>query len=82
VDYIRYGPAVFWDLSELKPGDEVQVMLDDRTEYRYAVVWNEKWPLRGAWDRVFGVNGHDAVTLIDVRRLQDGSERRPAGRAG
>ena len=47
VDYIRYGPAVFWDLSELKPGDEVQVQLDDGTDYRYAVVWNEKWPMEG-----------------------------------
>jgi LPXTG-site transpeptidase (sortase) family protein len=75
VDYIRYGPAVFWDLSELKSGDEVRVRLDDGTEYRYAVVWNEKWPLEEVpWDRVFGVNGHDAVTLITCGGSWDGSE--------
>jgi LPXTG-site transpeptidase (sortase) family protein len=75
VDYIRYGPAVFWDLSELKPGDEVQVALDDGTEYRYAVVWNEKWPIEQVpWDKVFGVNGHDAVTLITCGGSWDGSE--------
>jgi sortase (surface protein transpeptidase) len=75
VDYIRYGPAVFWDLSELKPSDEVLMRLDDGTEYRYAVVWNEKWPLGEVpWDRVFGVNGHDALTLITCGGSWDGSE--------
>jgi LPXTG-site transpeptidase (sortase) family protein len=75
VDYIHYGPAVFWDLSELKPGDEVQVLLDDGTEYRYAVVWNEKWPMEEVpWDKVFGVNGHDAVTLITCGGSWDGHE--------
>jgi len=75
VDYIRYGPAVFWDLSELKPGDEVRVSLDDGTVYRYAVVWNEKWPQEGVpWERVFEVNGRDAVTLITCAGSWDGHE--------
>jgi LPXTG-site transpeptidase (sortase) family protein len=75
VDYIHYGPAVFWDLSELKPGDEVEVRLDDGTEYRYAVVWNQKWPMEEVpWDEVFGVNGHDAVTLITCGGSWDGHE--------
>jgi len=75
VDYIRYGPAVFWDLSELKPGDEVQVRLDDGTEYRYAVVWNERWPQEQMpWEKVFEINGHDAVTLITCAGSWDGSE--------
>jgi LPXTG-site transpeptidase (sortase) family protein len=75
VDYIHYGPAVFWDLSELKPGDEVEVRLEDGTVYHYAVVWNEKWPEEEVpWDRVFAVNGHDAVTLITCAGSWDGHE--------
>jgi LPXTG-site transpeptidase (sortase) family protein len=80
VDYIRYGPAVFWDLSELKPGDEMRVLLDDGTVYHYAVVWNEKWPEGDVpWDRVFDMNGHDALTLLTCAGSWDGhnySDRR------
>ncbi len=80
VDYIRYGPAVFWDLSELKPGDEVEVRLDDGTVYHYAVVWNEKWPEEDIpWDRVFEMNGRDAMTLLTCAGSWDGhnySDRR------
>ena len=80
VDYIRYGPAVFWDLSELKPGDEVEVRLDDGTVYHYAVVWNEKWPEGDIpWDRVFEMNGRDTVTLLTCAGSWDGqnySDRR------
>jgi LPXTG-site transpeptidase (sortase) family protein len=73
VDYIRYGPAVFWDLSELKLGDEVQVLLKDGTNFRYAVVWNEKWSLGEIpWDRLFEINGRDAVTLITCAGSWDG----------
>jgi hypothetical protein len=75
VDYIRYGPAVFWDLSELEPGDEAQVYLDDGTVYRYAVVWNERWAQEEIpWERIFEVNGHDAVTFITCAGSWDGSE--------
>ena len=75
VDYIDYGPAVLWDLSELLPGDEVQVHLTDGTLYRYAVVWNERWPLSAIpWDRVFGINERDAVTLLTCGGSWDGHD--------
>jgi LPXTG-site transpeptidase (sortase) family protein len=75
VDYIDYGPAVFWDLDKLKPGDEVEVRLADQTVYYYAVVWNQKSPLEDVqWDQVFGVNGHDAVTLVTCAGSWDGHE--------
>jgi LPXTG-site transpeptidase (sortase) family protein len=75
VDYIDYGPAVFWDIDELKPGDEVEVVLEDGTVYQYAVVSNEKWPVEKVpWNDVFGVNGHDAVTLITCAGSWDGHE--------
>jgi hypothetical protein len=75
VDYIRYGPAVFWDLSDLEPGDQIEVRLEDGTVYRYAVVWNERWPVTGIpWERVFEINGQDAVTLITCAGSWDGQE--------
>jgi sortase (surface protein transpeptidase) len=75
VDYINDGPAVLWGLSELQPGDEVQVHLSDGTLYRYAVVWNERWPLTTIpWDRVFEVNGRDAVTLLTCGGSWDGHD--------
>jgi len=75
VDYIHYGPAVFWNLSELKPGDEVDVRLADGTVYHYATVWNQKWSTEDLpWDQVFGINGHDAVTLVTCAGSWDGHE--------
>jgi LPXTG-site transpeptidase (sortase) family protein len=75
VDYIHYGPAVFWNLSELGPGDEVDVRLADGTVYHYAVVWNQKWSTEDMpWDQVFGINGHDAVTLLTCAGSWDGHE--------
>jgi LPXTG-site transpeptidase (sortase) family protein len=37
VDYERYGPAVFWRLRDLKPGDRVDVTLADGTVFNYEV---------------------------------------------
>jgi LPXTG-site transpeptidase (sortase) family protein len=37
VDYLNYGPAVFWRLREARAGDEVQVVLNDGTIFNYTV---------------------------------------------
>jgi len=75
VDYIHYGPAVFWDLDKLKPGDEVDVRLADGITYHYAVVSNGKSAVDDIrWDQVFGVDGHDAVTLLTCAGSWDGHE--------
>jgi LPXTG-site transpeptidase (sortase) family protein len=37
LDYIDYGAAVFWHLNELRPGDEMQVVLEDDTVVKYVV---------------------------------------------
>jgi LPXTG-site transpeptidase (sortase) family protein len=37
LDYMDYGPAVFWHLNELRPGDEMQVVLEDDTVVKYKV---------------------------------------------
>ena len=37
LDYINYGAAVFYRLRDLRPGDELQVVLEDGTQVNYAV---------------------------------------------
>ncbi|MSP21948.1 MAG: class F sortase [Dehalococcoidia bacterium] len=37
VDYINYGPAVFWNLSKLRPGDAVAIKLKDGVVLHYSV---------------------------------------------
>lgn len=75
LDYRDYGPAVFWNLRKLQPGDEVRVILEDGTAYRYAVTWNDSWAVDEVpWDRVFEINGRDAVTLITCDGTWNGEE--------
>lgn len=45
VDYINYGPAVFWNLSKVKPGDGIFVGLRDGSSIRYLVTSAETIPL-------------------------------------
>lgn len=45
VDYINYGPAVFWNLGKLKLGDDVLIRLRDGTILRYVVTSNDTVPL-------------------------------------
>src|SRR3972149_3258841 len=35
VDYINYGPAVFWNLKDLVASDIVEVRLEGGTDYQY-----------------------------------------------
>jgi len=76
VDYIDYGPAVFWDLSELEEGDEVEVRLTDGTVYRYAVTWNKTFPWSDVpWDYVLqSENGNESVTLMTCSGAWTGSQ--------
>jgi len=42
VDYINYGPAVFWNLKDLEMGDVIEVHLNDGTVYRYEVAGRDQ----------------------------------------
>ena len=75
VDYIDYGPAVFWDLDKLEPGDRVKVKLADGMVYAYSVVWNERSPQSDIpWDRWLANDGMDMVTLLTCAGSWDGAE--------
>ena len=61
----RPGPAVFWGLKDLKPGDTVRIFLEDGTQYDYAVTAN----FAVLYDdpkavEVMGPTPRDAITLI------------------
>jgi sortase A len=65
VDFVNVGPAVFWDLRKLGPGDLVEVRLADGTSYQYAVVSNVSYPSDDApIADIVGPTGRDTVTLI------------------
>jgi hypothetical protein len=40
----KTGPAVFWRLRELKPGDEVRVVLSDKSTVRFRVAQVRQYP--------------------------------------
>lgn len=41
VDYIRHGPAVFWDIHTLQQGDRVQIKMQDDSVVDYEVMFNK-----------------------------------------
>lgn len=65
VDYVNYGPAVFWNLRQLQPGDEIQIVLDDGTVLKYVVEWNRT--ANGAtanWPEIVRATLQESLTLI------------------
>jgi len=61
----RPGPAVFWGLKDLKPGDVVRIFLEDGTQYDYAVTANFAVPYDDPKAvEVMGPTDEDAITLI------------------
>lgn len=65
VDYRNYGPAVFWKLRNLGPGDVVDVRLEDGTAYSYVVVSANTYEADAApIDEIVGPTARDSVTLI------------------
>lgn len=65
VDYIHHGPAVFWDLNKLKPGDPVDVVLGDGTDYTYRVTSMAVYGANDApVDQIIGPTSTESVTLI------------------
>jgi LPXTG-site transpeptidase (sortase) family protein len=64
VDYINVGPAVFWDLETLQPGDIVTVRLNDGTEVNYAIEFNKWVDPTFDWSLIVGATGDESITLI------------------
>ena len=65
VDYIHHGPAVFWDLRELKSGDQVQVKTKDGALITYEVVYNKFVGADAAdFNQIVSATADESMTLI------------------
>lgn len=65
VDYINYGPAVFWRLHELEVGDTVEIRLGDGTTATYKIEFNKTIEAAAAdWTPIVEATADESVTLI------------------
>lgn len=65
VDYIGYGPAVFWRLRELQIGDLVTIRMKDGTDVTYKVEFNKVIEVGDAdWTGIVSSTADESVTLI------------------
>jgi sortase (surface protein transpeptidase) len=59
------GPAVFYDLRQLVPGDEIAVTYQNGSRYVFTVVNKERYPFDNApVDKIFGSNPERMLNLI------------------
>lgn len=65
VDYVDVGPAVFWRLKDLQPGDVIQVSFIDGISAEYAVsAVNTFEAATAPVDQIVGATAKDSLTLI------------------
>ena len=65
VDYINYGPAVFWHLKDLEANDIIEVRLQDGTTYQYAVKEREMvFAANADVGQIVGPTDAEIITLI------------------
>lgn len=66
VDYVNVGPAVFYRVASLSPGDIVEVRREDGQVVRYAVESVQRVsPSSGDWAKILSAEpGRETVTLI------------------
>ncbi len=67
VDYINYGPAVFWNLKDLEEGDVVEVTLTDGTVYQYAIAGRQQVSASITGEelgKIIGTTEQEIITLI------------------
>ena len=65
LDYHGYGPAVFWDLSDVRQGDEITVRLRDGSEYRYAARSNRVVdPAAASFNEIVATTPEESLTVI------------------
>lgn len=65
VDYINYGPAVFWDIPKLDTGDRVQIRMNDGSVVEYAIEFNKTVQADEApWDEIVAGTAEESITLI------------------
>jgi LPXTG-site transpeptidase (sortase) family protein len=63
VDYIRVGPAVFWSVRNLVPGDLIHVQSANGT-ITYSVQWSQWAGPNEDFTKFVSQTGGDAITLV------------------
>jgi len=75
VDYINYGPAVFWNLKDLENNDAIEVKLEDGTVYKYRVTAKDQiYAATVDIDAIVGATPKEVITLITCGGNWDGSQ--------
>jgi LPXTG-site transpeptidase (sortase) family protein len=65
VDYINVGPAVFYNIKDLEPGDLVEIRQEDGTTVQYAVTVKQQYDAATApVAEIVGATPRESVTLI------------------
>src|SRR5438067_1012343 len=63
VDYIHIGPAVFWSIRDLSPGDRVTVTTSNGP-VTYAIQWSQWAEPDVDFTQFVAKTGQDAITLV------------------
>src|SRR4029079_4594870 len=63
VDYIHVGPAVFWSIGDLQPGDIVTVNANGQT-INYAVQWVQWADPDADFTQFVSKTGQESITLV------------------
>ncbi|MBA3450610.1 MAG: class F sortase [Chloroflexia bacterium] len=70
VDYYTVGPAVFWDVRNLLPGDIIRVVGENGENFEYAVEWMQQYNVltdltpEVIQTQIVGDTGQESLTLI------------------
>ena len=68
VDYWDVGPAVFWNLSQLVPGDRLRVFGEDGRVFEYAMEWMRNYVVADMtpedMDEIVGPTDVESLSLI------------------
>ena len=70
VDYYTVGPAVFWNVRDLVPGDVVRVLTEDGDALEYVVEWAQLFDVATQLtpeviqNDIVGDTGQESLTLI------------------
>jgi LPXTG-site transpeptidase (sortase) family protein len=76
LDYINYGAAVFYRLRDLRPGDDLQVVLSDGTQVKYVVESVTSYDEATApIADIVGRTPNEAITLITCAGSFDRTSR-------
>lgn len=66
VDYINYGPAVFWHIRDLVPGDAIEIHLASGTVYKYRVIGTQTVSANPTQEELAGIVGQTANEIITM----------------